>query len=374
MPLSPVVGEVSQQEPVADPQIDRLNAMLDKVIRIQHPQEQASPATVAAAVVRTTDAVLPGDSTVNSIAAVVTEDQTLTAGTTIALRIVDSIRINGRVVPAGQLVYGTVTLNGDRLSVHIGALREGRNLYPTDWQVYDLDGLAGIHIPGLLGRDVAKQSADQGVSSLNLMTLDPSLGAQAAGAGIQAAKTFLGRKVRQVRVTVRAGYQVLLRGARGFQPGRFGDWVRPVADSSLLAPDGQPAGPVLERCRTGGVELRLREIRIAGSCLWFGLEWVNRSPIGYTPAYVRWTVRDRRAFRRTALQEEPLAPMSQLELPSVDQDSVRCSWVGFRPFALAKDKELILEAGEKGGGRTLQLTIQSKQILKAKTDAKASRL
>jgi hypothetical protein len=41
--------------------------------------------------------------------------------------------------------------------------------------------------------------------------MDPSLGAQAASAGIQAAKTLISKKVKLVKVTVKAGYQVLLR-------------------------------------------------------------------------------------------------------------------------------------------------------------------
>ncbi len=49
---------------------------------------------------------------------------------------------------------------------------------------------------------------------MNLATLDPSIGAQAAGAGIQAAKTLLSRKVKLVKVTVKAGYKVLLKDSK----------------------------------------------------------------------------------------------------------------------------------------------------------------
>ncbi|HLZ88128.1 MAG TPA: conjugative transposon protein TraM [Puia sp.] len=357
-------------KPAPDPQIDRLNAMLDKVIRIQHPQEQppATPTPPA----HPADEVLPADTNANSIAAIIPEDQTLTTGVTIALRITDSIRISGRTLSAGELVYGTVTLNNDRLLVHIGSLREGRNLYTTDWQVYDLDGLPGIHIPGMIGRDVAKQSADQGVNALNVMTLDPSLGAQAAGAGIQAAKTFLGRNVRQVRVTVRAGYQVLLRNPRASDSRQKRPLPPAIKTDSIQAPGFEPGSPVLVHCRTEGMELRLRHLLIRDSCLWFGVEWRNHSPIVYTPAYARWYIRDRRVFRRTALQEQTLEPVYPTVLPIVGNDSAEHSFTGFRPFALAKDKELVLEVGEKGGGRTLILVIPSKQILKAKNDEKGN--
>ena len=359
-----------------DPQLDRLNAMLDKAIRIQHPQEAMAgvpTATAGLPLTRQVEEVMPADSNMNSIAAVIPADQTLVAGGTIALRITDSIRVGNRVLTAGELVYGTVTINNDRLLVHIGALREDRNLFVTDWQVYDLDGLAGIHIPGVLARDVAKQSVDQGVNSLNLMTLDQGLGAQVAGAGIQAAKSFLGRKVRQVRVTVRSGYQVLLRSPRSADVRRR-EVARPgeSKDSKAKPPEWMAEGKPLEHCRNEGMELRLCIICIHDSGLWFGLEWRNRSPIPYTPAYARWTIRDRRVFRRTAQQEQGLEPMVSAPLPTVGGDSVEHGFTGFRPFALARDKQLVLEVGEKGGGRTLQLVISHKDILKAIDYAKAS--
>ena len=45
---------------------------------------------------------------------------------------------------------------------------------------------------------------------MQLMSLDPSLGAQAASAGLEAMKGFASKKVKLVRVTVKAGYPVLL--------------------------------------------------------------------------------------------------------------------------------------------------------------------
>ncbi|HXB06795.1 MAG TPA: conjugative transposon protein TraM, partial [Puia sp.] len=372
MPIPPRGLELPEER-APDPQLDRLNAMLDKVIRIQHPEAPGAAPTATPNASMPVEEVSPVDSNANSIAAVIPDDQTLVAGTTLSLRLTDPVRVGGRILPAGELVYGPVSINNDRLMVHISSLRQDHNLFTVDWQVYDLDGLAGIHIPGMLGRDVAKQSADQGVNALNVMTLDPSLGAQAAGAGIQAAKTYLGRKVRQVRVTVRAGYQVLLRNSRA-----GGSRAKPVSppevhpDSLLARPEWEPAGPVLERCRREGMEVALRMVCIRDSCLWFGLEWRNRSPIGLTPAYVRWSVRDRRAFRRTALQEQTIEPLSAPALRPVPGDSTVNSFTGFRPFAVPRDKQLVVEIGEKNGGRALELIIPYQQILKAKTYAKAS--
>jgi hypothetical protein len=74
-----------------------------------------------------------------------------------------------------------------------------------------MDGLTGIYIPGAINRDVAKASADRSMQTLGVANLDDSWGAQAAGVGIEAAKSLLSKKVKLIKVAVKAGYQVLLR-------------------------------------------------------------------------------------------------------------------------------------------------------------------
>jgi len=62
-----------------------------------------------------------------------------------------------------------------------------------------------------MSRDVAKQSTEQSLQNIELTTLDPSIAVQAANTGIQAAKSRLAKKVKLVKVTLKAGYKVLLK-------------------------------------------------------------------------------------------------------------------------------------------------------------------
>jgi hypothetical protein len=353
-----------------DPQLERLNTMLDKVIRIQHPDERRPmsdpPASSAA------ETAIPADSSSNAIAAVIPGDQTLVSGGTIPLRLSEDILVHGIRIASGGWVYGVATISGDRLLVHVRSIRDGRNLYPTDLQVYDLDGLPGIHIPDVLSQDVAKESASEGVGGLNLVAADPSIGGAAASAGIQAAKSLLARKARLIRVSVRAGYQVLLRDTRALTPDRMVSPINNRVSVSFInkfyqPPGFVPGGSFLQRCRSEGVELALRGIYLQDSLLWFALEWQNHSAIDYTPRYCRWVIRDRRTFKRMAQQELPVEPVFVPELRAIGGDYSVDQWTGFRPFALSKDKELVLEIGENAGGRELTLVIPPKQILSAKT-------
>lgn len=73
-----------------------------------------------------------------------------------------------------------------------------------------MDGMEGVYIPGAITRDVMKQSGDQSLQGLGMMSMSPSLGMQAASAGIELGKNLLSRKIRLVKVQVKAGYRVLL--------------------------------------------------------------------------------------------------------------------------------------------------------------------
>lgn len=147
----------------------------------------------------------------NAIEAVVHANQVLVNGAVIKLRLATDIFINGMLIPKDNFVFGTASLNDERLQIEINSIRNNKALFPVKLEVYDMDGLPGIYIPGAITRDVAKQSADNSLQLMEITSMDPSLKAQAAATGITAAKSLLSKKIKQVKVTVKAGYKVLLK-------------------------------------------------------------------------------------------------------------------------------------------------------------------
>ena len=147
----------------------------------------------------------------NAIEVVVHENQILVNGAVVKLRLLNDVYINGSLIPKGNFVFGIASLNAERLEVEINSIRYNQSLFPVKLSVYDIDGLPGIYIPGAITRDVAKQSAENGLQLMELSTMDPSFKAQAATAGIGAAKSLLSKKVKQLKVMVKAGYKVLLK-------------------------------------------------------------------------------------------------------------------------------------------------------------------
>jgi conjugative transposon TraM protein len=223
-----------------NPEMKEMNAVLDKLMRVQHPEWARD--SIKAAVQKEQSAALPvervtggvemsgvenGSMATNrfygledtdtsttmsgALEAVVPERLELVSGAMVKLQLLQAVRVANVSIPAGTYIYGIAALNGERLMVGIHSVRFQDRILPVDLRVYDTDGLEGIYIPGAISRDVVKQSADQGINSMGLGVYDPSLGGQATQAGIQLAKGLMSRKIRQVRVTVEAGYRLLLK-------------------------------------------------------------------------------------------------------------------------------------------------------------------
>lgn len=160
------------------------------------------------------DEEVPKQQARNAIEAIIHDTQELVAGSTVKLRLLDHIEIKGIRVPKDQFVYGVCAINGERLTIGISSIRINNSLLPVSLDVYDLDGLPGIYIPGAITRDAAKQASDNALQNIQLMSLDPSIGAQAAAAGVEAAKGLFSKKAKLIKVTVKAGYQVYLKDSK----------------------------------------------------------------------------------------------------------------------------------------------------------------
>jgi conjugative transposon TraM protein len=235
--------EQMSSEQHSDPEMRQLDGMLDKILDIQYPDrvrkhessepspqsefsvELAGPedniSTVAGPDVSAQavangffgleDEAVPIQQAGNTIQAVVHDSQEVVPGSTVKLRLLSDVQINGQLVKKNQFVFGTCSVSAERLLIEITSIRDEHSLYPVSLKVFDLDGIEGIHIPGAITRDVAKQASGQSLQGMQLLSMDTSLGAQAAAAGIEATKGLLGKKAKLVKITLKAGYQVLLK-------------------------------------------------------------------------------------------------------------------------------------------------------------------
>lgn len=136
----------------------------------------------------------------NAIAATIHQTQTLTAGSTVKLRLRNDIYLNGILIPKGNFVFGLASVEHERLLIDVPCIRYKNHLLPVSLKVYDMDDLVGIYVPGSISKDAVKSSADQSLQSIKMMVLDPSLKAQAASAGVQTVKGLLSKRSNRLRL------------------------------------------------------------------------------------------------------------------------------------------------------------------------------
>lgn len=250
-----------QERDVNDPEMQKIQGVLEKILDIQHPERVKERIRTESALNKGSvfpvqpainednisfienqtegQPLLVADSTVSTrsygrppagnrfyglddndfsqaygsdaIEAVVHGTQTVVGGAVIKLRLLSDIYINGHLVEKGKFIHGVCRLNGERLSVSINSIRDGNALFPVSLSAFDLDGMEGIHVPGAMARDAARESSGQSIQDLQFYSMDNSLEVQAATAGVEAAKGLLTKKAKLVKVTVKAGYRLLLR-------------------------------------------------------------------------------------------------------------------------------------------------------------------
>lgn len=152
----------------------------------------------------------------DAIPCVVHETQTLYNGSTVKLRTLQDIWVGTVRIPKGTFVFGRCGIADERLLIQLNRVTYKNQLYNVDMQVYDAtDGQEGLSVPGALTDNTVRDGVDRMTQALAVGTVvDGSIGAQAANAGIQSVTGLLSKKVRNVRVTARAGHVLLLKNGR----------------------------------------------------------------------------------------------------------------------------------------------------------------
>ncbi|RZM19345.1 MAG: conjugative transposon protein TraM [Pedobacter sp.] len=186
-----------------DQEMKQLSGMLEKVLDIQHPERvRDAYLNYVAAEVEKQFAAIPAQ---------IAAKQTLIQGAVLKLVLSDTVSISGVALPKGHEIFGLCNLTNQRLLVDIKTVRINNNIIPVNLSIYSLDGIKGIAAPDAIVDNAISGGADDAVRSLQLLTMDQSIGVQAAGAGIDAAKGLFSKKVKRVKMKVKAGFPVLLR-------------------------------------------------------------------------------------------------------------------------------------------------------------------
>lgn len=152
----------------------------------------------------------------NTIAACIHDDQTITDGQSVRLRLMEPMRAGRIVIPKNTIVTGSGKIQGERLGISITTLEYNGRLIPVELLVADSDGQRGIFIPGSMEINAIKEvAANLGsnlgttISITNQSAGDQLLAELGKGA-IQGASQYISKKMRTIKVHLKEGYQLML--------------------------------------------------------------------------------------------------------------------------------------------------------------------
>ena len=150
-----------------------------------------------------------------TVRACVAATQVIRAGSTVQMRLLEAVRIDGVVIPRNTPVYGTATISGMRLQVVVSSVEYNGRIFAVEASAYDLDGQPGLNVPNSRERTALKDAlASVGQTAGTSVSVTRSAGQQVlstvAQGGLQASSRYIAEKLREVKITLKANHQLLL--------------------------------------------------------------------------------------------------------------------------------------------------------------------
>ena len=150
-----------------------------------------------------------------SVKACVAQTQVIRAGSTVQLRLLEAVRIDGVTIPRNTPLYGLATISGMRLQVTVSSVEYGGRIFAVEAVAYDFDGQPGLNVPNSRERTALKEAlASVGQTAGTSVNVTRSAGQQVlselARGGLQASSQYVAGKLREVKITLKANHQLLL--------------------------------------------------------------------------------------------------------------------------------------------------------------------
>ena len=149
-----------------------------------------------------------------TVRACVASTQVIRAGSTVQLRLLEAVRIDGVTIPRNTPLYGLATISGMRLQVVVSSVEYGGRIFAVEAVAYDMDGQPGLNVPNSRERTALKEAlASVGQTAGTSVNVTRSAGQQMlselARGGLQASSQYVAGKLREVKITLKANHQLL---------------------------------------------------------------------------------------------------------------------------------------------------------------------
>ena len=155
----------------------------------------------------------------NTLSVVVDRTTTIRQGDFLRLRLTESARIEGMVLPPNTVLIAQSTIDGNRMKLHVTSVEHAGRILAVKLSAFDLDGQEGLAIPGSEEVSALKEvgagvGGTIGTSFTCASSAKDQLIAEAARGVMQGASQLLQKKLRTIKVTVKSGHRLFLVQAK----------------------------------------------------------------------------------------------------------------------------------------------------------------
>lgn len=140
----------------------------------------------------------------NQMSAVVHNwNREIRSGSNVRIRTTEEFKANGIVIPKNTNLMAVASAQGERMKMVITGANINNEVLPLELEVYDNDGVAGLHIPTHLQREIFNDAVDKGTENTKTTVKLGSFGE---------VTTNLGSKAKNnPNILVSDGYKIFLK-------------------------------------------------------------------------------------------------------------------------------------------------------------------
>ena len=151
----------------------------------------------------------------NTLCVVVDKTTTLKEGDYVALRLLETARVQQISIPKHSLLMAQAKIDGNRMQLLIKSIEMNGRILPVKLSAYDTDGQMGVYIPGSEEVSALKEmGANVGGSMGTSFTFSSSakdqIISEVTRGVMQGAGQLLQKKLRTIKVTLKGGYRLFL--------------------------------------------------------------------------------------------------------------------------------------------------------------------
>lgn len=151
----------------------------------------------------------------NAIRGTVQQSMTMTNESLLSIRLSENMFVGRTEIPAGKFLKANGKFQGGRLQLKILSIEYHGSIYPVEIDVHDNDGQLGLYVPyspeqNAVTDIVGSMGQTSGTNIMMTRSAGQQIAADMSRGLVQGLSGYFQKRVKQLKVTVKAGHKVLL--------------------------------------------------------------------------------------------------------------------------------------------------------------------